>query len=221
MRKINIAIDGPAGSGKGTVARLVAKELDYLYVDTGAMYRLLTYLVMKHKVNIDDDNKIKEMLINDFDYDVRNERVYYDGYDVSDELRSKIVNDTVPSIACKQYVRDFLVDLQKKIASNRGVVMDGRDITSVVMKDAELKIYLDADFEERVKRRYLEFLKKKVNIDIEDVRENIRVRDYSDRVINKTLVKSEDSVLVDTSNTTVDEAVNKVLELAKERINND
>lgn len=221
MRKINIAIDGPAGSGKGTVAKLVAKELDYLYVDTGSMYRLLTYIVIKNNIDLNDDVKIKKILINEFDYEVRNERVYFDNEDVSDHLRSKIVNETVSSIACKQYVRDYLVDFQKQIASQKGVVMDGRDITSVVMKDAELKIYLDADFEERVKRRYLEFLKKKVNIDIEDVRENIRVRDYNDRVINKTLVKGEDSVLVDTTKTTVEEAVNEVLKLARERINND
>jgi len=221
MRKINIAIDGPAGSGKGTVAKLVAKELGYLYIDTGVMYRLLTYLVIDKKVDINDDVKIKDILIHEFDYEVRDERVYFENEDVTDLLRSKIVNDTVPSIACKQYVRNFLVNLQKQIASEKGVVMDGRDITSVVMKDAELKIYLDADFEERVKRRYLEFLKKKVNIDIEDVRENIRVRDYNDRVINKTLVKGEDSVLVDTTKTTVEEAVNEVLKLARERISND
>ena len=221
MRKINIAIDGPAGSGKGTVARLVAKELGYLYVDTGVMYRLLTYLIIKNNIAMNDDVKIREILVNDFDYIVRDERDYFNEEEVTDKLRSTVVNENVSSIACKQYVREFLVDLQKKIAKEKGVVMDGRDITSVVMSDAELKIYLDADFEERVRRRYLEFLKKKVEVSIDEVRESIASRDYNDKVVNKTLVKGEDSVLVDTTNTSVEEAVNKVLELARERISND
>ena len=221
MKKINIAIDGPAGSGKGTVSKLVAEKLGYLYIDTGVMYRLLTYLVIKNNVDVNDDNKINDILINMFDYDVRDNKVYLDDVDVSLEIRSSEVNELVSLIAGKEFVRKFMVDFQKKIASEKGVVMDGRDITSVVLKDAELKIYLDASFEKRVERRYNEEIKKNMKVSIEDVRQAIFSRDYKDSVINKVLVRSEDSVLIDTTNTTVEEAVNKVLELAKERINND
>ena len=221
MKKINIAIDGPAGSGKGTVAKLVAKELGYLYIDTGVMYRLLTYLIIKNKVDVKDDLKINEILINEFDYEIKDEKVYYKDENVSLKIRSKDVNELVSIVAGKDYVRKFMIDIQKNIASEKGVVMDGRDITSVVLSDAELKIYLDASFETRVERRYKEEVKKNMTTTIEEVRNIIANRDYKDSVVNKVLVKSEDSILVDTTNTTVDEAVNRVLELAKGVINND
>ena len=218
--KINIAIDGPAGSGKGTVAKLVAKKLDYMYVDTGAMYRLLTYLMIKNNVEFDDDIRINELLINEFDYEIVDGKMICNEEDVTDKIRSKEVNEIVTFVAGKLYVRKFMVDLQKNIASEKGVVMDGRDITSVVLKDAELKIYLDADFEERVKRRYLEEIKKGKNSTIEEVRKIIKLRDDNDINNNKTLIKSDDAIVVDTTSTTVEEAVDKVYELAKEMINN-
>lgn len=220
MRKINIAIDGPASSGKGTVAKLVAKGLGYSYVDTGVMYRLLTFIIISTGIDIDNDLAIENVLKNDFDYEVCDNRVFYKGQDVTNLIRSKDVNELVTIIAGKKFVRDILVNKQKMMAVNKGVVMDGRDITSVVLKDAELKIYLDASFEKRVERRYLEEVKKNMNTSMEMVRDILSKRDYNDAVVNKTLVKSEDSVLVDTTYTTIDEAVNKVLELAKEMINN-
>lgn len=219
--KINIAIDGPAGSGKGTVAKLIAEKLGYLYVDTGAMYRLLTYLMIKNNVSINEDEKINDLLINEFDYEIIDGRMICDGEDVTEKIRDKDVNALVTFVAGKQYVREFLVELQKNIASEKGVVMDGRDITSVVLKDAELKIYLDADFEERVKRRYNEEIKKGKNSTLDEVRNIIKLRDDNDMNNNKTLVKSDDSVVVDTTKTTVEEAVEQVYKLAKERIGND
>ena len=219
--KINIAIDGPAGSGKGTVAKLIAEKLGYLYVDTGAMYRLLTYLIIKNNVSINEDEKINDLLINEFDYEIVNGRMICNDEDVTEKIRDKDVNSLVTFVAGKQYVREFLVELQKNIASEKGVVMDGRDITSVVLKDAELKIYLDADFEERVKRRYNEEIKKGKNSTIDEVRNIIRLRDDNDMNNNKTLVKSDDSVVVDTTKTTVEEAVEQVYKLAKEKIGND
>jgi len=219
--KINIAIDGPAGSGKGTVAKLVAEKLGYLYVDTGAMYRLLTYLMIKNNIEFNDDERINDLLINEFDYEIIDGRMICDDEDVSEKIRSKEVNEIVTFVAGKQYVRNFLVDLQKNLASEKGVVMDGRDITSVVLKDAELKIYLDADFEERAKRRHLEEVRKGKNSTFEEVKEIIKLRDYNDMMNNKTLVKSEDAIVVDTTHATVEEVVDKVYELAKERINND
>ena len=219
--KINIAIDGPAGSGKGTVAKLIAEKLGYLYVDTGAMYRLLTYLMIKNNVSINEDEKINDLLINEFDYEIVNGRMICNDEDVTEKIRDKDVNSLVTFVAGKQYVREFLVELQKNIASEKGVVMDGRDITSVVLKDAELKIYLDADFEERVKRRYNEEIKKGKNSTIDEVRNIIRLRDDNDMNNNKTLVKSDDSIVVDTTKTTVEEAVEQVYKLAKEKIGND
>ena len=219
--KINIAIDGPAGSGKGTVARLVAEKLGYLYVDTGAMYRLLTYLMIKNDVDFNDDEKISELLVNEFDYEIIDRRMICNNEDVTDKIRSKEVNEIVSQVSGKQYVRKFMVELQKGLAEEKGVVMDGRDITSVVLKDAELKIYLDADFEERVRRRHLEETKKGKNSTLEEVREMMRARDYNDMNNNKTLVKADDAVVVDTTHTTIEEAVGKVYELAKEVISND
>ena len=221
MRKINVAIDGPAGSGKGTVAKLVAKELGYLYVDSGVMYRLLTYLIIKNEVNFEDEEAILDILINEFDYEVKDERIYFEDKDVTHVLRGMEVSEKVAIVAGKQYIRDFLVKLQKEIASVKGVVMDGRDITSVVMKDAELKIYLDADFEERVRRRYVQLLEKNKNVNIEDVRENIRRRDYESIEVTKTLVVTNDAVVIDSTHISSDVVVSKIVELAKERINND
>lgn len=218
--KINIAIDGPAGSGKGTVAKLVAEKLGYFYVDTGAMYRLLTYLMIKNNVSLDEDQKIKDLLNNEFDYRVINGKTYCNEEDVSEKIRNKDVNEIVTFVAGKPYVREILVKLQKNMASDKGVVMDGRDITSVVLKDAELKIYLDADLDQRVKRRYLEEIRKGKNSTLEEVRKIIELRDYNDMNNNKTLVKSDDSVVVDTTNTTVEEVVEKVYNLAKDVINN-
>lgn len=220
MRKINIAIDGPASSGKGTVARLVAKELNYSYIDTGVMYRLLTYIILEKGIDINDDYSIKDVLVNDFNYVVKNEKVFYKDIDVSNLIRSKDVNELVSLVAGKKYVREEFVTKQREMASKKGVVMDGRDITTVVLKDAELKIYLDASFDKRVERRYNEEVKKNMNPSYLAVKEIIKNRDYADMVVNKTLVKSDDSIVVDTTNTTIEEAVNKVLELAKEMINN-
>lgn len=219
--KINIAIDGPAGSGKGTVARLVAEKLGYLYVDTGAMYRLLTYLMIKNNIDFNDDQKINDLLVNEFDYEIVDKRMICNNEDVTDKIRSKEVNEIVSQVSGKQYVRRFMVELQKGLAEEKGVVMDGRDITSVVLKDAELKIYLDADFEERVRRRHLEETKKGKNSTLEEVRQMMSARDNNDMNNNKTLVKADDAVVVDTTHTTIDEAVGRVYELAKEVIGND
>lgn len=218
--KINIAIDGPAGSGKGTVARLVADKLGYLYVDTGAMYRLLTYLMIKSGVKLEEDEKIKDILLYEFDYEIIDGRMICNEEDVSEKIRSREVNEIVTFVAGKPYVRKYMVDLQKNIASEKGVVMDGRDITSVVLSDAELKIYLDADFEERARRRHLEETRKGKNSTLEEVKELIKLRDYNDIMNNKTLVKGDDSIVVDTTYTTIEEAVEKVYGLAKEVINN-
>ena len=221
MRKINIAIDGPAGSGKGTVARFVADRLGYIHVDSGVLYRLLTYIAIKNNIDVNDDSIVEKLMKMDHDFYINGKKVIYNDNDVTDAIRSKEVNELVSIVAGKSFVREKIVKVLQAIAKDKGVVMDGRDIASVVLKDAELKIYLDASFEKRVERRYKEEVGKKMNTTIEEVREIIASRDYKDSIVNKVLVRDEDSVLVDTTNTTVEEAVQKVLDLAKERINND
>lgn len=221
MRKINIAIDGPAGSGKGTVARLVADKLDYTHVDSGVLYRLLTYIAIENNIDVNDDSIVEKLMKMDHDFYINGKKVIYNDRDVTDAIRSKEVNELVSIVAGKSFVREKIVKVLQAIARDKGVVMDGRDIASVVLKDAELKIYLDASFEKRVERRYKEEIGKKMNTTIEEVRDIIASRDYKDSVVNKVLVRDEDSVLVDTTNTTVEEAVQRVLDLARERINND
>lgn len=221
MHKINIAIDGPAGSGKGTVAKLVARRLGYLYVDSGIMYRLLTYLIIKNNVRFYEDDKIKEILINEFDYEIKDERIFYNDKDITDELRGMEVSEKVSLVAAKMYVREFLVKLQKEIASEKGIVMDGRDITSVVMSDAELKIYLDADFEERVKRRYLQMLDSGKKVSIDEVRENMAHRDYESIEVTRTLVVVRDAIVIDSTHMSPEEVAEQIVKLAKERSSND
>lgn len=221
MRKINIAIDGPAGSGKGTLGALVAKKLNYLYIDSGVMYRLLSYLMIKNGVDFDDNEGIKSILVNEFDYEIRDEKIYFNDEDVSDKIRSKEVNEIVSFVAGKQFVRDFLIELQKNMASEKGIIMDGRDITSVVLPDAELKIYLDASVEERANRRYKQMLEKGKNVSYEEVKQSVISRDNNDANNNKTLVRLSDAVYIDTTDMTIEEEVEMVVKMAKERINND
>lgn len=221
MRKINIAIDGPAGSGKGTVAKLVAEKLNYTHVDSGVLYRLLTYIAIQKNIDINSDRLVEELLKMNHDLEMKGSKVIYNGDDVTEKIRSKEVNELVSLVAGKSEVREKIVKVLQIVAKDKGVVMDGRDIASVVLKEAELKIYLDASFEKRVERRYLEELKKNMKTSIEEVRNIIASRDYKDTIVNKALVRADDSVLVDTTDTTVEEAVQMVLDLAKERIDND
>lgn len=221
MKKINIAIDGPAGSGKGTVARIVAEKLGYTHFDSGVLYRLLTYIAIENNIDVNDDLIIEKLKKMKHDLYMSGNKVIYNDIDVTDAIRSKEVNERVSIVAGKSFVREVIVKVLQDIAKDKGFVMDGRDIASVVLKDAELKIYLDASFEKRVERRYKEEIGKNMKTTMEEVRDIIASRDYKDVVINKALVRVEDSVLVDTTNTTVEEAVQMVLDLARERIGND
>ena len=166
-----IAIDGPAGSGKSTIAKLVAKELGLVYLDTGAMYRLVTLKALNEGI-LDDLGKIKEMLDN-LNIDIRENGFYLDNTDVSEEIRKPIVSENVSSVAAIREVREKMVDLQRKFSESKNVILDGRDIGTVVFPNADVKIFLVADTKERANRRYKELISKGENVKIEEIYENI------------------------------------------------
>ena len=217
MKKINIAIDGVAGSGKSSVAKKVAENLGYYYLDTGSMYRCVAYLLIKNNVSPKDEEAIKKVIEN-FEYRFENFKVFINGEDVTLKIRTKEVNEMTPNIVHLPFVRSFLVAKQQELGKNKGVVMDGRDIGSVVLKDAELKIYLHADVKARADRRYKENLEKGIKSEYDDILKNLEKRDYVDIHVSKALVKVEDAVDIDSTNLGINEVIDCVMKLAKERI---
>ena len=218
MKKINIAIDGVAGSGKSSVAKRVALKLNYKYIDTGSMYRCVAYLVNKKGINVDNLNELKIMLENDFDYQYNDGRVFLNSEDVTLKIRTQEINDILPRIVPIPLVRKYLVKKQQEMGKEKGVVMDGRDITSVVLKDAELKIYQTASLESRAYRRYRENVEKGIEANYDEILKNLELRDYTDMHVSKALVKVEDAIEIDTSNMTLEEVVEYIYELARKLV---
>ncbi|MCX8106088.1 MAG: (d)CMP kinase [Ignavibacterium album] len=216
--KLIIAIDGPAGSGKSTTAKLLAKKLGYLYIDTGAMYRAVTLYAIKNNI-LNDEKKIIE-LASQLDIELKLEegvtKVFVNGKDVSEEIRSLEVNQNVSPVSKIEGVRKILVEKQKQIGKNGGVVMEGRDITTVVFPNADVKVYLTASIDERTRRRSLEFAQKGQKVDIEKVKENILERDRIDSSRDVSpLTKSPDAIEIDTSNLTIEQQVDLILTESK------
>ena len=218
MKKINIAIDGLAGSGKSSVAKVIAKKLGYTYIDTGSMYRCVAYLLVVNKISPNDDKKIQDILDSNYDYSYINEEVFLNGENVTVKIRTKEVNEMLPKIVPNPIVRSVMVQKQQEMGKKRGVIMDGRDIASVVLKDAELKIYQVADLNVRADRRYKENLEKGITTSYEEVLKNLEHRDYVDTYVSKALVKVEDAIVLDTTNMSFDEVVNYILKLVEERV---
>ncbi len=226
-RDIIIAIDGHSSTGKSTLAKELAKALNYIYIDTGAMYRAVTYYALQNDL-ISNKHFDKERLIKDLDHiqidfkynpDNGIAEVYLNGQNVEKEIRQMRVSNFVSEIATIPEVREKLVAQQRKIGRSKGVVMDGRDIGSVVFPDAELKIFMTASPEVRAKRRYLELLDKGEDVKYKDVLENVIKRDKIDSERSTSpLIKTKDAILIDNSRFSREEQFNKVLELAKERI---
>ncbi len=217
MSKINIAIDGPAGAGKSTIAKLLAKELSYTYIDTGAMYRALTYLLIKKDLPLTDENLVLETLRNDYDFSFEGEKIILNGEDITNLIRSNEINANVSTIVAYKKMRELMVEKQRELSNKKGVVMDGRDIGSVVLKDAELKIFLVASLEERARRRFLENKEKGIETTYEEVEENLKKRDYIDTYVSKALVKTKDAIQVDTTNMSIKEVVARIKDLATTR----
>ena len=213
-----IAIDGPAGSGKSTISKLVAKDLDLIYLDTGAMYRLVTLKALKMGIldeNLENLDKINELLDN-LEIDIREDGFYLDGVDVSEEIRKPIVSENVSKIAAIKEVRIKMVDLQRAFSKAKNVILDGRDIGTVVFPNADLKVFLVADARERANRRYKELTEKGENVSLEEIYQNILMRDKIDSTREESpLKKAEDAVEVDTTSKNIDEVKEKILNLYK------
>ena len=211
-----VAIDGPAGSGKGTVSKRLAKECNLTYIDTGAMYRAIAYSTLKNNIDINDEESIIK-LASESKIEFIDGKTYLNGIDVSSEIRSMEVTRIVSPISSIIKLREILVKMQKNMAKSMDVIMEGRDITTVVLPDANYKFYLDASVDERAKRRYLENKEKSMDISLEEIKENIEKRDYND--MNKpvgALIRTDDQIYVDSTNMTIDEVVDYMKKIIME-----
>ena len=214
-----IAIDGPAGSGKSTTAKKLAQKLGYLYIDTGAMYRAITFLALRSNVT-GDEKKIIELAENsdiELNFIDGETKIRVNGEDLTSDIRTLEVNRNVSDVSKIAKLRHILVKKQREMGTtSNGVVMEGRDITTVVFPDADLKVYLTASIEERAKRRAKEYAEKGIEVPIEEIKKNLENRDVidSNRKVSP-LTKAEDAVEIDTSELTIEEQVNKILQKAK------
>lgn len=218
MKKLVVAIDGPAGAGKSTVAQLAAKELGYTYIDTGAMYRAVAWKVLQQGGEVTDEKILA--VIPDIDVDLSYENgkttVRVDGQDVTGEIRTPEVSHIVSQVAALGPVRGKMVDLQRKMAERGGVLMDGRDIATNVLPGADVKIYLTASIAERANRRYKELREKGLAVNLADIEHDIAARDKADmeREISP-LVQAEDATLLDTTGMTIPEVVARIIGMCR------
>ena len=214
-----IAIDGPAGSGKGTIAKLVSQRLNFINIDTGAMYRCIALRLKENNINLEEYDKIHKIL-EEIEISFQDENVYLNGKDVSKEIRSVEISNFVSPVSAIGFVREKMVELQRKLAQGKNVIMEGRDIGTVVFPNAELKIYLDATPEERARRRVEQNKMNNIESNYEQILKDIIERDTRDssREISP-LKKADDAIIIDSTNLTIEEVTNKVIELAKQKGN--
>lgn len=217
-----IALDGPAGAGKSTIAKAVAKKLSFVYIDTGAMYRAMALLVVRNGVDINDEEAVSgicEQADVKITYENGEQAVILNGENVNGLIRTPEVGDTASAISVYKRVRAKLVALQQKLASSENVIMDGRDIGSCVLPNANLKIYLDADVTVRAKRRVKELIEKGIECNLEEIEAQMKERDYRDmHRENSPLVKVPDAVVVDSSYMTADEVTDRIVSLFEEKV---
>lgn len=217
---ISIAIDGPAGAGKSTIAKLLAKKLGATYIDTGAMYRTLTYKALENGISLENEEELTELLLNSKIELVPVEdkqMVLLDGKDVTEQIRSPKVSQYVSIVAKHANVRKYMVELQKAFAKETSIVMDGRDIGSIVLPNANVKIFLTASIEERARRRHKELLHKGYQPVLAEILQDMENRDRLDRERESSpLVKADDAILIDATSLTIDEVVNQIFSLAKQ-----
>ena len=212
-----IAIDGPSGSGKGTIAKEVAKRLNYTYVDTGAMYRCVSLMSLKNNIGEKEEDKIVDLLKN-MDIKLTNDgKVFLNNEDVSDEIRTIEVTHRVSKISSIIPLREVMREKQREMATKDNIVMEGRDITTEVFPDADVKIYLDASVEERANRRYKQNQEKGIECTYDEIKDAIIERDYDDthRPVC-SLTRTDEQTYIDSSNMTIEEVINKILELVGE-----
>jgi cytidylate kinase len=220
LSKIIIAIDGPAGSGKSTTAKLVAQKLGFLYLDTGAMYRAITWKALKLGVDVNDEDNLEQLAENSvitFENQDGVNRIFLDGEDVTERIREPRVNRNVSYVSMHRKVRRILVEMQKKLGEENDLVAEGRDTTTVVFPHA-FKVYLDADINERAKRRFLELKEKKVDTTVDEQISEISKRDRLDSKRDASPLKRvKDAVVVDTTHLTIQQQVDRVIELFHKR----
>ena len=223
MKKIQVAIDGPASAGKSTVAKIVAKKLHFIYCDTGAMYRSVTFAALKNHVKLDDDQALKELLKT---IEIRfvpaepEQRVFVNDEEVTQAIRTPEITNNVSLVSAQPSVRAELTKRQQEIAEAGGIVMDGRDIGTTVLPNAEVKIFLVASVHERAVRRFKENQTKGIDTPLDVLEKEIEERDYKDshREISP-LTQAKDAVLVDTTSLTIDQVVDQILESINQKTN--
>lgn len=221
---INVAIDGPAGAGKSTIAKAAAKKLGFIYVDTGALYRAVAYYMLSHDIDVNKEDEVTGRLcdvVPELKYIGGEQHVFVNGEDVSDKIRTPEISMGASTVSAIPRVRDFLFDLQKKIAAENNVVMDGRDIGTVVLPNADVKIFLTATAEERARRRHKELAEKGEQVSFEEVLADVNKRDYNDthREI-APLKQAEDAVLCDTTNVDLQGAIDMLINIINEKLGN-
>lgn len=216
-----VAVDGPAGSGKGTITREVAKKMNLINIDTGAMYRCVTLLMIRQNIKLEDKEKIKEILDKiDIKFGIENgeQKVYLNGEDVSLLIRTKEVNEFVSPVSTLKIVRERLADMQREMSKAIDVIMEGRDIGTNVFPNANVKIYLDATPEERAKRRFKQNEEIGIQIPYEEILESVKNRDYIDshREISP-LKQAEDAIYIDSTNMSIDEVVEEIISIINKK----
>ncbi|MCT8391844.1 (d)CMP kinase [Leuconostoc mesenteroides] len=222
MTNFQVAIDGPASAGKSTIAKILATKLNYVYVDTGAMYRTITLAAKKNGIAYNDEEKIKNLLSQTeirFEPSTPVQRVFLNDTDVTEEIRSAEVTNNVSVVASFADVRSNLVNRQREIANSNSVIMDGRDIGTTVLPEADVKIFLVASVDERAQRRYKENVAKGMTTDLETLKREIEARDYKDshRQISP-LTQAKDAILVDTTGQSIDDVVAKIANIIENNI---
>ena len=209
-----VAIDGPAGSGKGTITKLVGDKLNLIYIDTGATYRCVALATIENQININDEEKIIALIKKlNIDFTIDGKTIL-NGKDVSDRIREKDVTSIVSQVSSIIKVREILVDLQRNMAKGKNVIMEGRDITTVVFPNADFKFYLDASVEERARRRFEQNKEKGIDMSLDEIIDNIKKRDYND--MNKpfgALKRTNDQIYIDSTKMTIDEVVDNIVKI--------
>ena len=216
-----VAIDGPAGSGKGTITKLVGAKEGLINIDTGAMYRCVTLNMLNEKIELEETEKIKELLQKikiEFKTENEQDKVYLNGEDVTKQIREKAVNEKVSQVSHLIEVRENITNLSRQVAEGKKVIMEGRDIGTNVFPKAEIKIYLDATAEERAKRRYLQNQEAKIEMEYDEILQNIKMRDKNDMEKEiGALKKAPDAVYIDSSNLSITQVKDKIIEIIKEK----
>ena len=217
--RINIAIDGPSAAGKSSVSDILAEKLGYTHLDTGAMYRSVAYLAYKHDVETDDEDKVASLILNNRFEFKSDGQVLLNGEDISEAIRKEEISMAASNVSKNPKVREALVAMQQNIAKDKGYILDGRDIGTVVLKDAEVKIYLTASAEDRALRRYEQNKAKGMEADYEKILKEIKIRDHQD--MNRSfspLKKADDAYEIDSSKLTIEEVVAKIMDIVAKKI---